>query len=715
MYGAEGGQQSVQPDLSELARQWALAVRHSSDPELTADGLHAFLLGLVQRLARALATPAAADQVGVEVGRALVAGRLTAPDALRHSVTALACLPAVLGLSEPDTEARMARLLGDVCAGFCAADRRRTLAEQERIRWAVLAAVDDAEQARRGSEARLRALFSAAGMAIGIGDLDGRLIEVNPALSQMLGVPAEELVGRALFEFIHPEDMPSLMQKVYGQLIGGGRSVVRLEKRFVRGDGQVGWTRLSVSLVRATDGSPDYLVAMGEDVTERRRLQLQLRHQADHDPLTGLPNRTMLYQRLRETLQRATPRCRIGLCLLDLDNFKIVNDTLGHGVGDRLLVAVAERLQQCVTPAGHFVARVGGDEFVVLLQSTQGPAEVTALAESILAALATVVQVDGHALPVSASIGLVEQPAHGADPEEILRAADATLYLAKADGRGRWVLFDAARNAQQMLHYDLAGRLPVALRREEFFLEYQPLVSLVDGQRRGAEALLRWRHPELGLLSPNTFIPVAEQSGVIVGLGRWVLRQACADAARWQATAERPLFVSVNVSMRQCTEPGLADEVAQALQDTGLAPENLQLEITESAVMQSYDRPVATLRAVAATGVRIVIDDFGTGYANLAHLRHLPVHGLKLAGAFMAGIRSPAPDRVDEQIVETVIRLAHTLDMSVTAEGVETADQAERMAALGCDLAQGWHFGAAGPAESIVPPLGRPSDVLARP
>lgn len=714
MYGAEGGQQSVQPDLSELARQWALAVRHSSDPELTADGLHAFLLGLVHRLAGALATPTADDQVGVEVGRALVAGRLTAPDALRHSVTALACLPAVLGLSEPDTETRMAQLLGDVCAGFCAADRRRTLVEQERIRWAVLAAVDDAEQARRGSEARLRALFTAAGMAIGIGDLDGRLIEVNPALSRMLGVPAEELVGRTLFDFIHPEDTPSLLQKVYGQLIGGGRSVVRLEKRFVRGDGQVGWTRLSVSLVRATDGTPDYLVAMGEDVTERRRLQVQLRHQADHDPLTGLPNRTMLYQRLREALKGATPRGRVGLCFLDLDDFKIVNDTLGHGVGDRLLVAVAERLQKCVTQAGHFVARVGGDEFVVLLQTTEGPAEVTALAESILAALATVVQVDGHALPVSASIGLVEQPAYGADPEELLRAADATLYLAKADGRGRWALFDAARNAQQMLHYDLAGRLPVALRREEFFLEYQPLVSLVDGQRRGAEALVRWRHPELGLLSPNTFIPVAEQSGVIVALGRWVLRQACADAARWQA-ADRPPFVSVNVSMRQCTEPGLADEVAQALQDTGLAPENLQLEITESAVMQSYDRPVATLRAVAATGVRIVIDDFGTGYSNLAHLRHLPVHGLKLAGAFMAGIRSAAPERLDEQIVETVIRLAHTLDMRVTAEGVETADQAERMAALGCDLAQGWHFGAAGPAESILDPVLRPPGLVTQP
>jgi EAL domain-containing protein (putative c-di-GMP-specific phosphodiesterase class I) len=271
------------------------------------------------------------------------------------------------------------------------------------------------------------------------------------------------------------------------------------------------------------------------------------------------------------------------------------------------------------------------------------------------------------------------------DQERILRAALSTL---DADER------------------DLVGRLPGAVERGEFALVYQPLVSLVDGRLRGAEALLRWHHPS-GTLSPNTFIPIAEQSGLIGLLGRWVLRESCAQAARWQShyPSGSPL-ISVNVSGHQWTDPGLFEEVTTALADTGLEPTNLQLELTETVLMDSYDRPtdgpVQTMRALAALGVRIVIDDFGIGYSNLAYLRHLPVHGLKLAGAFMAGIRAPASDRVDEQIVETVIRLAHTLGMTVTAEGVETADQAHRLAALGCDLGQGWHYGRPGPADRIA-------------
>ena len=270
------------------------------------------------------------------------------------------------------------------------------------------------------------------------------------------------------------------------------------------------------------------------------------------------------------------------------------------------------------------------------------------------------------------------------DQERILRAALSTL---DADER------------------DLIGRLPGAIERGEFALVYQPLVSLMDGRLRGAEALLRWHHPS-GTLSPNTFIPVAEQSGLIGLLGRWVLRESCAQAALWQSRVPSgsPL-ISVNVSGHQWTDPGLFEEVTTALADTGLEPSNLQLELTETVLMGSYDRPadgpIQTMRALAALGVRIVIDDFGIGYSNLAYLRHLPVHGLKLAGAFMAGIRAPASDRVDEQIVETVIRLAHTLGMTVTAEGIETADQAHRLAALGCDLGQGWHYGRPGAADRI--------------
>ncbi|MEV6932128.1 bifunctional diguanylate cyclase/phosphodiesterase [Dactylosporangium sp. NPDC051485] len=423
-------------------------------------------------------------------------------------------------------------------------------------------------------------------------------------------------------------------------------------------------------------------------------LQRELHHQAHHDPLTGLPNRVLLYRHLADALREAGEDTRIGVCFLDLDEFKTINDTLGHGYGDQLLVALADRLRSTVLDAGHFVARVGGDEFVVVVRDTKGNDELTELAEAMLAALNKPVLLDGHELAVSASIGIVEQAARGAEPDELLRAADATLYLAKADGRARYALFDEQRNAQQLLRYGLTGRLAGALERGEFELVYQPLVALDGNRLRGAEALLRWRHPDLGTVSPNTFIPVAEQSGMILPLGRWVLRESCLAAAAWQRSHPgTPLLVSVNVSPRQCTDPRLLDDVRHALADSGLEPANLQLELTETVLMQSTGRPVQTLRTIADLGVRIVIDDFGIGYSNLAYLRHLPVHGLKLAGAFMAGIRKLESDHVDEQIVETVIRLAHTLQMTVTAEGIETADQAARLAALGCDLGQGWLFG----------------------
>jgi len=431
-------------------------------------------------------------------------------------------------------------------------------------------------------------------------------------------------------------------------------------------------------------------------------LQRELLHQAHHDPLTGLPNRVLLYRHLTDTLREAPDGARIGVCFLDLDEFKTINDTLGHGSGDRLLVAIADRLRGCVSGAGHFVARAGGDEFVVVVRDPAGADALTGLAEAILTELNKPVRLDGHELSVSASIGIVEQPTRDAEPEELLRAADATLHLAKADGRARYAVFDSERNAQQLLQYGLTGRLAGALERGEFELVYQPLVALADNRLRGAEALLRWRHPELGTVSPNTFIPVAEQSGMILPLGRWVLRESCLAAAAWQRShPDTPLLISVNVSPRQCTDPRLLLDVKAALADSGLDAANLQLELTETVLMQSSGPSVQTLRTIADLGVRIVIDDFGIGYSNLAYLRHLPVHGLKLAGAFMAGIRSLESDHVDEQIVETVIRLAHTLQMTVTAEGIETADQAARLAALGCDLGQGWHFGKPTTPQSI--------------
>jgi diguanylate cyclase (GGDEF)-like protein len=429
-------------------------------------------------------------------------------------------------------------------------------------------------------------------------------------------------------------------------------------------------------------------VASGYVQALRDQTRSEQRRQARHDPLTGLPNRTRFFERLAAAL--AEPGARVGVCHLDLDGFKAVNDTLGHDIGDLLLVAVGRRLDSCAGARGHLVARMGGDEFAVLVERSAGTDPVTGLADALLAALDAPVQVAEHSLAVSASMGVVERPADGTTPAEVMKAADTTLYWAKSDGRGRWAVFDPQRNAREVTRHTLRTTMRAGLDAGEFTVDYQPLVRLADGAPRGVEALVRWRHPALGTVPPDQFIGLAEETGLIVPLGRWILEQACRHARDWQR--EFPgadFFVSVNLAVRQAHDPGLVDDVAGILVGTGLTPGLLQLELTESAVMGTTGRPVQALEALAGMGVRIAIDDFGTGYSNLAYLRRLPVHTLKLAGPFVEAFRGDDPD---EPVVTSLVRLAHTLGLTVTAEGVENADQAGRLRELGCDLAQGWYF-----------------------
>ncbi|MFG3704241.1 putative bifunctional diguanylate cyclase/phosphodiesterase [Micromonospora sp. NPDC047670] len=431
-----------------------------------------------------------------------------------------------------------------------------------------------------------------------------------------------------------------------------------------------------------------------------RASEARFRHQATHDPLTDLPNRALFTERLSAAIDspgRAAER--VGVCFLDLDRFKVVNDSHGHQVGDGLLTTVADRLRRALD--GHLVARLGGDEFVVLVERTTGTDDVVAVAEAALAAVREPALVDGHELCVSASIGIVERPVAGTSPGDLMRAADSTLHWAKAAGGARWALYDADRDRRELARYALSAAIPAALERGEFYLDYQPLTSLRDGRVVGVEALVRWRHPELGILRPDSFIGLAEETGLIVPLGGWVLAEACRQAESWSAAAAAAPFVSVNLAVRQVRRPGLVQEVRGLLRRTGLPPERLQLEITESTMMSTAEEPVRALRVLADLGVRIAIDDFGTGYCNLAYLRDLPVTELKVAGQFVAGLRAPE-SRADERILASLVSLAHALDLTVTAEGVETAGQAERLRAIGCDAAQGWHFGRPDSAERLL-------------
>jgi diguanylate cyclase (GGDEF)-like protein len=421
--------------------------------------------------------------------------------------------------------------------------------------------------------------------------------------------------------------------------------------------------------------------------------EARFRHEAMHDPLTGLPNRALFAYRLDQIFSQPEAGSRLGLCFVDLDGFKAVNDSFGHHIGDQMLVAVAKRLGGIVAESGHLIARLGGDEFVILVEGTTCADDAIKVADQALTALGEPIRVDGHRLSVSASIGIVERPVAGTDPADLMRAADITLYWAKANGKARWALFDPKRNARDVARYKLSAALPAALDHDEFALYYQPLVDLADGTIRGMEALARWRHPQLGVLTPDRFIDLAEDTGLIVALGSRLLELACRQAAHWLRLTSTAPFVSVNLSVRQIRHPGLVADVAAILHRSGLPPSQLQLEITESIAMGTHDGTRHTLHALADFGVSLAIDDFGTGYSNLASLRNLPIRGLKLAGSFVQGFRSPGTtDPTDEAILTTLVTLGRTLGLTITAEGIETAVQARRLHAIGCALGQGWHF-----------------------
>ena len=509
-------------------------------------------------------------------------------------------LPALYG---PEVTPAVHALTGALAAGYAATLRDRTLDEQEAIRRAVLVARQHTEQALHASEARFRAMFHEAAIGIGLGDMKGRILEVNPAMTRMFGHTADEFRALTVGELAHPDDAPAVW-RLYERLLRGELDNFRLEKRFFRRDGEVIVGHLTLSLVRDEEGKPSYQLAMLEDVSERHRLQQHLTYQAYHDPLTTLANRARFTERLERVFADAGPHStrRVGVCYLDLDGFKTINDSLGHHVGDLMLQEVARRLGACAGE-GELVARTGGDEFVVLVEDSQGVDRLVGLADRVLAALAPPLRLAGQELAVGASIGVVEQAVTDTTASELMRAADITLYTAKAEGRGRWAVHDPDRDEAETARFTLSAALPMAVAHDEFFVLYQPLVSLSDHRVRGVEALVRWQHPRLGVLSPALFIGPAEETGVIVPLGRSVLETACRDARDWHAEfGSAAPFVSVNVAPRQLHEPGLVAEVAALLDRTGLPPDRLQVELTERALTTDEGAPAQGPRRAARDG-----------------------------------------------------------------------------------------------------------------
>ncbi|GAA1202146.1 cyclic Di-GMP phosphodiesterase RmdA [Streptomyces hebeiensis] len=709
-------QDNPEDRLRRFTTIWSRAIYPATAMSMTRPEFETYLAPLAQELADALHARPFDPAPAAGVGTALITANCTDPDVLSRTLgvidSYLVLYRGTEDLTAEDARARCARLQHSLAAGFAQALRERTLCEQEAIARSALRARSAAEEALHATEARFRAVFEGAAIGISIADLDGNVLEVNDTLTKMFGGLEHHVLSRNVRDWVHPEDV-SHVWRLYDELVRGEREHYRVEKAYYRNDGTVLWTNLTVSLLRDADGAPQYQLALMEDTTERRLLNLRLRYEATHDALTGLPNRSLFSERLEKTLS-AGDDSRFGLCYLDLDGFKAINDSLGHSAGDRLLVEVADRLQSCATAPGEMVARLGGDEFVALITGPATQSGVTELASRILGALSTPVTVDGRDFTVRGSIGIVEGRAADRSAAEVLRSADITMYRAKAAGGNRYELADAEADARAITRHGLTTALPAALERGEFFIEYQPLVHLDDGSVHGAEALVRWCHPQHGVLGPDRFIPLAEHTGLIVPLGRWVLEQSVRQAMAWHEQlsggsggaggaggAAGPLRINVNLSPTQLHHPGLVGDTVEVLDRVGLPPGSLCLEVTESALIGADEDLLKPLRQLSEMGVDIALDDFGTGYSNLANLRRLPVSVLKLDRSFTQGMQRHPADPVDLKIVEGIVSLAHSLELAVTVEGVETGAQAEQLRRLGCDTAQGWYYARPGPPERL--------------
>jgi diguanylate cyclase (GGDEF)-like protein/PAS domain S-box-containing protein len=560
----------------------------------------------------------------------------------------------------------------------------------------VEASVAQAEQAERHvaalreSEERFRSAFDhAAGMALVA--TDGTWIKVNRSLCEMIGYTEQELLASNFQAVTHEDDLGDMMSQV-GKLVEGKDSTYQMELRYNHKRGHVVWSLLSVTVIRDSLSNSVNLIFQIQDITDRKRAEERLLHEAFHDGLTGLPNRALFMDHLKLSVERGKRRDDrlFAVLFLDLDRFKVINDSLGHMVGDQLLVGIARRLEICLRP-GDTVARLGGDEFTVLLEDLMSVTEAIEVADRLQKALALPFNLNGHEVFTTVSIGIALSSTGYDRPEEVLRDADTAMYRAKMLGKARHEVFDKTMHARAMHLLQMESDLRRAIERKEFVLHYQPIVALETGTIRGFEALIRWQHPERGFVSPGEFIPIAEETGLIIPIGQWVLEEACRQIHEWQEQFPQypPLQISVNLSGKQFNTSNLIDQVRRVLSETNVEPHSLKLEITESMVMENFETAIEMLNQLRTLGLELSIDDFGTGYSSLSYLHRFPISTLKIDRSFVSRM---SDNNENAEIVRTIMMLARSLKMDVVAEGVETTDQLTQLAMLECEYGQGYYF-----------------------
>ena len=521
-----------------------------------------------------------------------------------------------------------------------------------------------------------------------IGEAGQEIVYVNPAFERITGYSAAEVMGKDPW-FLHGEDRDQAGLDVLRRAVRA-RSEATVLLRNYRKDGALFWNELRVAPVLDESGRVTHMLAVSNDVTERVRYEQEVERNANFDALTGLPNRNLLNDRIAHAIAQADRSGQLlGVLFVDVDQLKRINDSLGHDMGDKVIVAVGKRIADALR-SGDTVARLGGDEFVVLLPDLKNEDDAAAVAGKVLNFINTPIRIGSHEFALTASIGVALYPKDGAEAGTLFRNADTALYRAKEDGRNCVRFFASEMNERIMQFFVLERDLRQALKEEQFELYYQPIVSLADRGRVGAEALIRWRRPDGGMVSPAQFIPVAEDAGLIVPIGQWVMEHAMRQAAQWNRRGGKPLYVSINLSLRQFRDAGLVEAVKANLDRTGIDPALITLEITESAVMQSVEQATRILEALKGLGVKLSVDDFGTGYSSLAYLKRFPIDVLKIDRTF---VRDVVTDRGDQALSRAIIELGRSLGIAVIAEGVETEEQARFLAKNGCAFAQGYLYG----------------------
>jgi diguanylate cyclase (GGDEF)-like protein/PAS domain S-box-containing protein len=585
--------------------------------------------------------------------------------------------------------------------------RKQLEATEAQARQAELHAEEQMHISRalKESEEHFRSAFDYAAAGMALVGTDGRWMSVNRSLCELLGYSEAELLRRNFQSVTHADDLGESLADMY-QMIEGKVVTLTKERRYLHREGRVVWATVSTSLVANTQGEPMHFIVQSQNITDRKRAEENLHRAAFYDHLTGLPNRVLFTDHLQVSIKRAQehPDHLFAVLFLDVDRFKNINDSLGHVLGDHLLKDVASRLEKCIRPEDT-ISRFGGDEFAILLDGLAHSADALAVAERIKREMLSTFRLGGHDVFTSVSLGIALSTLGYESAEEILRDADTAMYRAKAQGKGSYEVFDKLMHARAISLLQLESDLRRAVEFEEFELFYQPIVKLETGKISGFEALLRWRHPVRGMVSPLEFITVAEETGLIIPIGTWVLRQACRQLSKWQAEyhTDVPLTISVNLSARQFRQNDLVDQVKRILRETKLSPECLRLEITESVVMEDAEVATAMLRQLRSLNVQLSIDDFGTGYSSLSYLHRFPINILKIDRSFIGRM---CQEEESLGIVETIVILASKLKMRVVAEGIETSEQWTMLRDLRCEYGQGYLFSEPVPQEAATTLLG---------